>query len=211
MPSNYQIDNYLLSTNFNCQRSICGRTFRSLPHRQMASVNKDENSTLGALINGLRCSAVEKRNSRPCDDRPCDDRLCLPVFSKESQVTDPNEGGQWPKTKFAGISRLQAFHPRGMECWPSHSRSFSPWLQALNLPKSEFPMVKWTRSGSNRQPPPCKGGALPIELRARMSTNTTLSQATVEPEGGGCPELVGVPSGRTKIRTWDLIVISDAL
>src|SRR5688572_24189169 len=27
--------------------------------------------------------------------------------------------------------------------------------------------LKWTRSGSNRQPLPCKGSALPIELRAR--------------------------------------------
>ena len=26
---------------------------------------------------------------------------------------------------------------------------------------------KWRRPGSNRQPPPCKGGALPIELRPR--------------------------------------------
>ncbi len=26
---------------------------------------------------------------------------------------------------------------------------------------------QWRRSGSNRQPPPCKGGALPIELRPR--------------------------------------------
>ncbi len=27
--------------------------------------------------------------------------------------------------------------------------------------------AQWTLPESNRQPPPCKGGALPIELRAR--------------------------------------------
>src|SRR5262245_5412260 len=30
-----------------------------------------------------------------------------------------------------------------------------------------FNPLKWRRPGSNRQPPPCKGGALPIELRPR--------------------------------------------
>ena len=31
--------------------------------------------------------------------------------------------------------------------------------------------TKWRRPGSNRQPPPCKGGALPIELRPRFRTS----------------------------------------
>ena len=31
------------------------------------------------------------------------------------------------------------------------------------------PCPQWTRSGSNRLPPPCHGGALPSELRARES------------------------------------------
>ena len=33
----------------------------------------------------------------------------------------------------------------------------------------KFTLLKWRRSGSNRQPPPCKGGALPVELRPRRA------------------------------------------
>ena len=38
----------------------------------------------------------------------------------------------------------------------------------------------WRRPASNRQPPPCKGGALPIELRPRMSwaCNITANRTT---------------------------------
>ena len=59
---------------------------------------------------------------------------------------------------------------------------------------------KWRRSGSNRQPPPCKGGALPIELRPHFENGSA----------GGRIELRAF-SGRTWIRTKDLVVISDAL
>jgi hypothetical protein len=41
-------------------------------------------------------------------------------------------------------------------------------VNSLNLIFLRF-ILKWRRSGSNRQPPPCKGGALPVELRPRRA------------------------------------------
>ena len=80
--------------------------------------------------------------------------------------------------------------------------------------------VKWRRPGSNRQPPACKAGALPVELRPQNSQNVKLFQAS-KPLG----RLFAIlnqkfakrknrdsnRSGRARIRTWDLVVISDAL
>ena len=96
---------------------------------------------------------------------------------------------------------------------------------------------KWRRPGSNRQPPACKAGALPIELRPQISPSVTDTPAPVKVRpvevripgthgnwGNGCDgkasSFCGFEherhgerggSGRTKIRTSDLVVISDAL
>lgn len=69
--------------------------------------------------------------------------------------------------------------PRVLEAKKFRLASFSRWEQQ--------PKNKWRRRGSNPQPPACKAGALPIELRPQPS------------------------SARRKIRTSDLVVISDAL
>ena len=40
---------------------------------------------------------------------------------------------------------------------------------------------KWIRSGSNRRPPPCKGGALPAELRTREAKTSRASALRSRP------------------------------
>lgn len=49
---------------------------------------------------------------------------------------------------------------------PARGRLSSSNREPGNLPQSHTP-VKWSRPGSNRRPPGCKPGALPIELRPR--------------------------------------------
>ena len=43
----------------------------------------------------------------------------------------------------------------------------SATILSVNSRNLIFVRFQWRRSGSNRQPPPCKGGALPVELRPR--------------------------------------------
>ena len=55
----------------------------------------------------------------------------------------------------------------------------------------------WRRPGSNRQPPACKAGALPIELRPREKRAGNREQGTAETHcslfPAPCSTLVGVP------------------
>ena len=67
--------------------------------------------------------------------------------------------------------------------------------------------LQWRRSGSNRQPPACKAGALPIELRPRNPAKETMLSTTSAKNLRLQPKL----SGGTKIRTWDLSFIRAAL
>lgn len=118
-------------------------------------------------------------------------------------------------------------HKNGLALAASRESRISPWKLSR----------QWRRSGSNRQPLPCKGSALPIELRphrqrwrrngsrsvdlgnqakdrrrshrSRRRTFIMLCRAHLIflPHRNG--QVSG--SGRTWIRTKDLIVISDAL
>jgi hypothetical protein len=82
---------------------------------------------------------------------------------------------------------------------------------------------KWRRPGSNRQPPPCKGGALPVELRPRMGSllDRICERWTAKIAEQCCQSRKGVmikskrsqreQNGRTGTRTWDLSFIRAAL
>src|SRR4029078_7010583 len=50
--------------------------------------------------------------------------------------------------------------------WIQYSKFFSN-DQVAKTPRPKSRRIWWTVSGSNRLPPPCKGGALPDELTAR--------------------------------------------
>ena len=65
------------------------------------------------------------------------------------------------RTQVARVFSKSVFRERG---------SLSRIVLLVNLPKLLFLKFQnqWRRSGSNRQPPPCKGGALPVELRPRI-------------------------------------------
>lgn len=87
----------------------------------------------------------------------------------------------------------------------------------------------WSRAGSNRQPPGCKPGALPVELRPRK----WLSAISLQPYPWGpgrdwtrladssavaaiwpiahSRRLIAPPNGPARIRTSDLVLIRDAL
>jgi hypothetical protein len=81
----------------------------------------------------------------------------------------------------------------------------------LPLASSGTAKMQWRRRGSNPQPLPCKGSALPIELRPRGRGNreqVTGDRLLLSPVS--CL-LSPLQSGRYKIRTCDLVVISDAL
>lgn len=74
---------------------------------------------------------------------------------------------------------------------------------------------QWRRPGSNRQPPPCKGGALPVELLPRNSRlgspellvgDACSTWAKRQPK-----QATAGDSGRTWIRTTDLSFIRAAL
>ena len=92
---------------------------------------------------------------------------------------------------------------------------------------------KWRRAGSNRQPPACKAGALPIELRPPEHVAFYANALRFMPRRR-CPRLHSAPaaailtlgfsapkrpfptrrpsdSARTKTRTWDLGLIRAAL
>jgi hypothetical protein len=84
------------------------------------------------------------------------------------------------------ISGRRLALPQFTESAPFLDSTIGRKVTVADAKKTGF--VRWRRSGSNRQPSPCKGDALPIELR---------------------PPIEG--SGRYKIRTCDLVVISDAL
>ena len=72
-------------------------------------------------------------------------------------------------------------------------------------------MIQWRRRDSNSQPLPCKGSALPIELRPHKRESST-SDHFVKFQNDRYFELeTKLKSGRARIRIWDLVVISDAL
>ena len=50
---------------------------------------------------------------------------------------------------------------------PSHAQGASTARHVVypSIPNRIFKELKWRRSGSNRRPPACKAGALPVELR----------------------------------------------
>ena len=55
------------------------------------------------------------------------------------------------------------------------SAAFTAWAcESQHFSFGYFPFdlspILWRRPGSNRQPPACKAGALPVELRPRMLT-----------------------------------------
>ncbi len=49
--------------------------------------------------------------------------------------------------------------------------------------------IQWRRPGSNRQPPPCKGGALPIELRPPPTKPEQVGVRGLEPRTSALSEL----------------------
>lgn len=63
------------------------------------------------------------------------------------------EFGKRPRLYFLKFCRRRHLHSIAARAARTHA--------AQNRPP------KWSRPGSNRQPPPCKGGALPVELRPR--------------------------------------------
>ena len=77
------------------------------------------------------------------------------------------------------ICRIDFLVVRGSFCVPDSVSAALWWAEIYCLRKTfasqsirksfEFRNLffEWRRSGSNRQPPPCKGGALPVELRPR--------------------------------------------
>lgn len=92
-----------------------------------------------------------------------------------------------------------------------------------NLSQAVEPiLLGWRRPGSNRQPLPCKSSALPVELRppytrhsrphandSRVFSRAKFASRAVSPTRS--PNNNPPRSGRTWIRTKDLVVISDAL
>ena len=62
------------------------------------------------------------------------------------------------------------------------------------------PAPWWSRSGSNRRPPPCKGGALPAELLPRFAHQpTVVGLSGLEPLTS---RLSGVRSSQLSYRPW---------
>lgn len=53
-------------------------------------------------------------------------------------------------------------------------------IPAISIPKI-YSRVKWSRAGSNRQPPGCKPGALPVELRPRKKLSALGFQLSAGP------------------------------
>lgn len=107
-------------------------------------------------------------------------------------------------------------YPEGLE--PSPLARPAPQTGASAVP----PRVhEWTRSDSNRQPSPCKGAALPLELQARVPVMTLTGKRSSEvgdsgemgwggesnPSEQGHSLKSGPPVPQrcqTRVRTWNL-------
>ncbi len=58
-----------------------------------------------------------------------------------------------------------------LACSPRHLHvTADAGVTRVRLRLSILVRLQWRRTGSNRQPPACKAGALPIELRPRSRT-----------------------------------------
>ena len=96
------------------------------------------------------------RQTRPCGLKPIQINICKgfkpqPAFDLQK----PNTCGKWIDNLIGKAATRQATSSKKTEL-PNHCLK-----RAKKRPK-------WRRPGSNRQPPPCKGGALPIELHPRI-------------------------------------------
>lgn len=98
------------------------------------------------------------------------------------------------------------------ECYGAAPRSSTQRQRFFGCPSTRFES-NWRRPGSNRQPPACKAGALPIELRPRREKleSCEARMTKVRDRSSFGFRHSGSASGRAWIRTTDLSFIRAAL
>jgi hypothetical protein len=86
---------------------------------------------------------------------------------------------------------------------------FLPPRSRASLDPPDIASGEWRRPGSNRQPPACKAGALPVELRPRAATEISdlkvgISDSLLGPGRFGLPtsRLSGVRSNQLSYEPW---------